>query len=90
MPRENIPHSLALIPYKHKFPYILEESGPIEACLKDLGNSLVQTKVSIISQSMAMVKETMDLIFQQTSLIYTISTLLVEQRLLSHIILSIG
>jgi len=63
MPSQNIPRTLESITCTHKFPWILEKSGLIEACLKNLGNGLVRTKVSSISWGMTMVKDTMDLFF---------------------------
>ena len=48
MPLGDISHSLASITSKLIFPYILEESGPVKAYLKNFGNCLILTEVSPI------------------------------------------
>jgi len=50
------------------------KGGAIEACLNNLSNVFVGTKVSTISESMGMMKETMDLTLQQSSPVNLIST----------------
>jgi len=57
---------------------------------KNLSNGHAVTEVPTISRNMAMVNDTLYLIFWQTSSMNTISTQLLEKRLLLHIVLSIN
>jgi len=73
MPLKNIPHLMVSIICKHRVPCILEKSGSIKARLKNFGNCLVWTKVFSICGTMAIMKDTRDLMFWETPLIDTIS-----------------